>query len=180
MLLYPKLNVYQFTVNMFSQPAKDILYDYITGIHKQQLLTDPKYKNEYYTFYLPRGVLELNTLYNLFVDKSEELFGNLTLSDNNHTHCSMHVSNLSLGQLRHNHTKTCVINALYYFSIPDKNTGQLIFYDGDEEIVHQPVEDTLLIFPNYLDHSVLPSNTERYRIAFNMEIFCEEDVWNVK
>lgn len=92
----------------------------------------------------------------------------------------MHVSNLSQGQGRHNHTRSCIINGLYYLSIPDPNTGQLILYDGDEEIVHQPVEDTMLIFPHYLDHSVLPSNTEKYRIAFNMEIWCAEDVWNEK
>ena len=52
------------------------------------------------------------------------------------------------------------------------------FYDDMENVIytHQPITDEMIIFPNYLLHQPLKSNSDEYRIAINIEIKCN-DVW---
>ena len=180
MLLYPKINVYEFDLSdIYSEEQRNRLYRYMCNEHISSLHTDPKYKTQWYTFKLNEYSDEFDKLYSCFLEKCIETFGDIEIEKTNSRSCWAQVSNKELNQHigRHNHIHTSVINSVYYFSVPDKNTGHVIFYDGDDEVYYQPVEGTLLVFPNHLDHRALHCDSNDYRIAINMEIKCRNNIW---
>ena len=51
--------------------------------------------------------------------------------------------------------------------------GEIQFLIDDKWINYQPVENQLIIFPNYLKHNTTKNNTKEWRISINMEIMCD-------
>lgn len=74
----------------------------------------------------------------------------------------------------HNHGKVAnELVAVYYFSVPKGNNGELVFYkdDGITEIIkYKPEEFDLLVFPSYLNHKPLPLDSNHFRISLNMTL----------
>ena len=123
---------------------------------------------------------ELSKLYDSFLLKAEKAFGPLKILENNSRKCAAYVGRGDdYRSSPHHHMKTSVINAVYYFSVPTAKyprDGGIAFYDDNKKEIyyHQPKEEDLLMFPNYLIHMPLPiSSPNVYRIAINMEIMCE-------
>jgi hypothetical protein len=121
-------------------------------------------------------------LYNIFLNKCEDLFGKLELSCRNRKVAWALVTNKNehRGNI-HNHIKTSTINSVYYLNVPLNKSCGIGFYDDNNKAIytHQPANDELIIFPNYLKHKTLVSNTEEYRIAINLEIICN-NVWEIR
>ena len=132
----------------------------------------------------PDGVWDI--LYQQFFNKCEELFGPLTLYPENSRACWAFTSNNThyLDGI-HNHRLTSTINGVYYFSVPKSSyyEGSLVFYDEtktEELWVYKPREQDLVIFPGFLNHNPLPSITDEYRFAINMEIKCHiPQAWEI-
>lgn len=120
-----------------------------------------------------------NNLYDAFLSKAQEILGPFRLLDNNKKTCWCYPSNKDYYRSNiHDHKKTSVINAVYYFSVPDTKNyrdGAIAFYDAtDTEIwSYKPREQDLILFPSYLRHQPLPIASEHYRFAINMEIMCD-------
>jgi hypothetical protein len=157
----PKLDNFQFHYDDLLQQHKN--HNYPTG---NSFMIDDK-----------SGVW--GDLYNQFLNKTAELFGDLYLLPNNKNVAWCYANNKDWykGGI-HNHMKTSVINAVYYFSVPETKKyreGALAFYNeiNEEVWAYKPRESDLVIFPNYLKHQPLPVNTEKFRFSINMEIFCK-------
>jgi hypothetical protein len=124
----------------------------------------------------PDGVWD--AVYDQFVKKCEELFGPLNIHADNSKKCWLYLTNENhyLGGI-HNHTTTCMINGVYYFSIPKSNyyDGTISFYDGNNTNIwtYKPREQDLIIFPGFLNHEPNQISTSQYRLAINMEIKCD-------
>ena len=119
-----------------------------------------------------------DNLYQQFLDKTVELFGSLEIFPSNKRTCWLYMSNKNYykGGI-HDHVKTSVINAVYYFSVPftsNEKDGAIAFYNTDHKEIffYKPKEGDLLIFPNYFLHQPLPTSSEKYRFSINMEIQC--------
>ena len=119
-----------------------------------------------------------SNLYDTFLAKAQQILGPLTLLPSNKQTCWCYPSNKDFYKSNiHDHKNTSVINAVYYFSVPDTKEyrdGAISFYDAaDAEIwTYKPREQDLILFPNYLRHQPLPISSEHYRFAINMEIMC--------
>jgi len=118
-------------------------------------------------------------LYQNFFDKAQQFFGEIKLLEKNSrtVWCYATNENFYRGGI-HDHKKTSVINAVYYFSVPDTRDyrdGAIAFYDNDDREIwcYKPRECDLVIFPSYLKHQPLPITSKMYRLALNMEIICE-------
>ena len=179
-----KLQFYERKLNL---PYNNLIYEYLVDYHFQNLKEDAKYKDAYYNFLVSDKKFFdfFDTLYEQFYQQSVKIFGQLTLMPDNRRSCWIQVSNkhdIGGKQLIHNHIQSSIINGVYYFCVPEKNTGKIVFCDRYENIIskYQPSENTLLIFPNYLNHYPEVCDSELFRIAINMEILCEEDVWMTK
>lgn len=72
----------------------------------------------------------------------------------------------------HNHMESSTINAVYYLNIPGETS--IDFQFNESELTYSPIQDELIIFPNYLEHKPNKCTGEGYRISINMEIICEE------
>lgn len=120
-----------------------------------------------------------DSLYQRFLDKTQEILGRLTLLPDNSRTCWLYMMNKDFYRDGiHHHMNTSVINAVYYFSVPESKEyrdSAIAFYnDDDTEFWHyKPREGDLVFFPNYLKHQPLPTTSEKYRFAINMEIKCE-------
>jgi len=118
-------------------------------------------------------------LYQQFLKKAQQFFGEIKLLDDNITSVWCYGTNKDYYKAGiHDHKTTSVINAVYYFSVPETKEyrdGAIAFYDnsGKEIWCYKPRECDLLIFPNYLKHQPLPTISSMYRFALNMEIICE-------
>lgn len=155
-LKYDKDKIY----NMIVEDHKNYHYQWQSNFH-----LDNKYKNF------------KKTLYQEFLNKSEELFGKLELLPHNSQECFAFIRNKNDGLTHiHNHLPTkAVINGVYYFNIPVENSGNINFYDDDMNLIHIhfPKENELLIFPGHLNHKPINCDSEKYRISINMEIACK-------
>jgi hypothetical protein len=113
-----------------------------------------------------------------------KIFKPVELSDKNSTVVWAYVNNKDFYYSAiHNHKNTATINGVFYFNVPrasKKKQGPIIFLDekNNEVARHYPEENDLLIFPGTLNHIPLQSNTKDYRIALNIEILCNNDVWS--
>ena len=118
-------------------------------------------------------------LYFKFFYTSFLLFNFTYLEQNNYTDVWAYLNNKNnFSAAIHNHTKTSVINGVYYFHVPQKEQSILKFYDINYVEIGeiQTKTDDLLIFSCDLNHMPLQSFTNEYRIALNMEIICDQEV----
>jgi hypothetical protein len=121
---------------------------------------------------------EWDKFYDLFLEKTQEILGPIKLLPENSRDCWCYPSNnLYYRGGIHDHKTTSVINAVYYFSMPETTNyreGAIAFYDNNNTEVwtYKPRECDLILFPNYLRHQPLPINTTGYRFSVNMEIKC--------
>jgi len=155
-------------------------YEAIVKDHKNLLNENYYIKTNNNSFFMDNKYDNfVKYLYSIFLNECENLFGKLELSCENKTGAWVYVSNKNEYRSRiHNHVKTSTINSVYYLNVPSNKSGGIGFYNDNKIIhTHQPVNDELLIFPNYLEHQPLISMTEEYRIAINLEIICN-NVWN--
>ena len=74
----------------------------------------------------------------------------------------------------HSHVRTCTINAVYYATVPDPTGTLSIKHEWeDEEIIIQPQERTMILFPGWTQHKPNPPKySNEYRVAINMGYFC--------
>jgi hypothetical protein len=108
-------------------------------------------------------------IYSIFVEESKKILNKFTLSDDNFKlWCYFTDEKYTQGNgVWHNHTNTATINGVLYL-ITEKNSG-IEF----EDIYIEPNDFDLLIFPGYLSHSPIISNSNR-RISLNIELRCIE------
>lgn len=187
MLLHKNLQIYEFKINdlPYDNLKKKIIYDHFVEKHFFLLKTNKEYQTIYNNFMIDLYANCFDILYEKFLDLSKQLFGKITLTPKNRRTCFAFVSKKGITDpyfYKHSHINTSVINSVFYFSVPDENSGKLYFFDNEDKIAYeyQPKENSLIIFPNYLTHSPTSCNSEDFRIAINMEIICEENVWNSK
>ena len=97
----------------------------------------------------------------------------------------------------HRHTN-CIVSGIYYLNV-DKNSGNLVFYSGNKQSVQnngvldipfninnynytswqiQPVNNMLILFPSFLEHSVKPSASEITRISIAFDVFVKGELGN--
>jgi len=110
-------------------------------------------------------------LYDKFLQHSQDKFRPFNLLENNSTKCYALMTNIdNYASVPHDHLNSSIINAVYYLSVPG---GEIQFLIDDKWINYQPVENELIIFPNYLKHNTTKNNTKEWRISINMEIMCD-------
>lgn len=120
-----------------------------------------------------RDNIYTKTLYEKFLQLSRKNFGPFNLLKNNSTKCwSLLTNKDTYVSLPHDHIKTSVINSVYYLCVPEQK-GKIQFLINEKWIDYQPIEDELLIFPNFLTHNTTKNNTNEWRISINMEIMCD-------
>ena len=178
MLIYPEEKIHSFYFKIPENKWKGI-YHTLVDIHLLQKTRDSalghKKYSDGYNFVCPNDIEELNDLYSFFLEKSQQIVGNLTLLETNNSSVWANVSGRYEKNQKHNHLKTSVINSVYYFSLPNDYDGGIDFF-GKRLIHHQPKQGELLIFPNHLAHLPYCANSNIYRIALNMEIRCEQQL----
>jgi hypothetical protein len=175
--IYPNIFSTKIPINFNRQE----FYEALVKDHKNLLNHNYYQKTINNNFFMDSKYHSLiNYLYNIFLDKSEDLFGKLELSCRNRKIAWALVTNKNEHRDGiHNHMKSSTINSVYYLNVPSNKCGAIEFYDDNNKAIytHQPANDELIIFPNYLRHQPLISITEEYRIAINLEILCN-NVWN--
>ena len=148
--------------------------------HKLHSGGTPAFFSNYGAFNFP--ILDDNQffseLYDKFVIKSTELFGEFTLASDNSSTCWASRYNKKMGKRQdswwHNQAHTSTINAIYYLDI--FNDG-ISFRGLNNEIYdYLPKNNELIILPSTLIHAVQSSTLRKYRYAVNMEIKTEESV----
>jgi len=116
-------------------------------------------------------------LYDIFLECSNQIFGELQLLENNNRSSWANLSNENyyLANI-HNHEKTATINGVYYFNMLENYGGELDFYDFEKKIIHSiiPKQNQLIIFPGSLYHKNRFCHSERFRISINIEILCDK------
>jgi hypothetical protein len=126
-------------------------------------------------FYLSNDYLLFTTyLHEELYTACKSIFGDFEPSKESHYQCGAYVSNNSDYRIQiHDHVKTSTVTGVYYLKVPSLDSGKLDFYDDNKNVIysHQPVENELLIFPNYLSHAPQKSNSDDYRIAITVEFF---------
>jgi hypothetical protein len=165
------LTVYSFkNFHIFDEEEKKHFIDIIFN-NKDKYISDYGY-NEFLTHNVEIEKCDYtNTLYNKFLQCSQDKFGPFNLLENNSNKCYALLTNIdNYASVPHDHIQTSVINSVYYLSVP---RGEIQFLIDDKWINYQPVENELIIFPNYLKHNTLKNNTKQWRISINMEIMCD-------
>lgn len=118
-------------------------------------------------------------LYQKFLEKSEEFFGELSLIEENSTACHCLFQNCDYWDFNPHIHDNCDINSVYYLRVPRKNRqycGPIMFShdpNSEEWEQYQPKPDDMLIFPGDLWHDPLFTGVSEWRISVNMEIQCE-------
>ena len=180
-LINEQLKIYRTRLGIMNNST--LIYKNLIFPPLAKLNTGPSYKRDSYNFDIIGNEDFTDNLYSTFLKASIALFGELTLLSDNKRKCWAQISNrhdIFQDRKIHNHINTSIINSVYYFSVPDANSGRLCFCDnnGNDIWSIQPAEGDLIIFPNYMNHYPERCNSEVYRIAINMEIICKENVWN--
>ena len=122
-----------------------------------------------------------DSLYYKFVYFCLKHFGPFTLNKNNKNSVWAYLNNKNNFESEiHNHSKTAVINGVYYFNTPSEIGSKLNFYNDNRELIfeHLPTTNQLLVFDGNLNHMPTKSHTEQFRIALNMEIVCSNEPLN--
>lgn len=71
----------------------------------------------------------------------------------------------------HNHIGTSdSMVGVYYLSVPKGMVGgEITFKEESNEFSHRPIENSLVVFPNWLYHTTNYISGKEYRISINME-----------
>lgn len=180
MLIYPELKVFEYNINPFSLIEKQKMESYFIQEHLENKQTDESYQVYKFNYKAKQHLTELENLYSLFLVYAQITLGRFTISHNNRRTSHVYIANkYDNTTCIHNHVRTSIVNSVFYFSVPSASGGELILYDDSgRETWHKPKENTLLIFPSTLNHFPQLSDSEQYRIAINMELNCEKDIWN--
>lgn len=113
------------------------------------------------------------SLYVKYLKVAKKELGNFNLYDNNSNACWCLCTNIDVYKsVPHDHSKTSVINAVYYLNVPDTSCA-IKFFKNNKWENYQPSNYELLIFPNYLVHDTEQNKTKEWRISINMEILCD-------
>jgi len=121
-------------------------------------------------------------IYQKFLEKSEEFFGELSLLEENSTSCHCFFQNSDFWDFNPHIHDNCDINSVYYLKVPRKNRkycGPIMFTNdpnGGEWEQYQPKPDDMIIFPGDLWHDPLFTESSEWRISVNMEIQCENKI----
>lgn len=125
----------------------------------------------------------LDSVYDQFLERAQTIFGPFTLAPDNSRQPWAYVTNMAhyLGGI-HEHKQTSTINAVYYMWMPktkSERDGAICFYDDQlvETYCLKPKTGDLVMFPNYLLHQPLPCPTFDYRVAINLEIKTQEQLF---
>jgi len=112
-------------------------------------------------------------LYELFMEKSKKLLNPFTLKNAPlKVWCYFTGLGNHVEDRWHNHRRTSSINSVIYLEAI-KDYG--IKFKGDKESWYiEPKNFDLLIFPGFLDHRPVTSNTQQ-RISLNLELKCNEE-----
>jgi hypothetical protein len=121
------------------------------------------------------------TLYQEMLGECQNIFGELNLSKYNSDACWSVCSNKHYWEsVPHDHTKTAIINSVYYLNVPKvdgKYVGAFRYVNKQGEWAeYQPEPFELLIMPAYLTHDNGFHDTEEWRISVNMEIITQNHV----
>ncbi len=114
-----------------------------------------------------------NYLYDLFIRNSIKLLNPFTIRDPQlkvwcyFTGLGNHIEE----DIWHNHTRTSNINSVIYLQTL-KDHG-IKFENGNESWYVEPENFDLLIFPGFLNHRPVTSQTQQ-RISLNLELKCNE------
>jgi hypothetical protein len=177
MQLTNDLPIYSFKVDI--NYDKDKIYNKIISDFKSEMAQ--AYLTTGNNFKLDKKYDFINTIYEKFFQESTRLFGELVLDPTNTKDVWVYINNKEFYENGiHNHLKTSTINSVYYLNVPDETTGGINFFNDEHDIIyaHHPKEKELLIFPNYMLHEPCQSMTDRYRIAVNLEIKCQ-NIWSL-
>jgi len=111
-------------------------------------------------------------LYELFIKKSKKLLNNFTIKDNDlKVWCYFTGLGNHVEDIWHNHIRTSNINSVIYLETI-KNYG--IKFEMHKEVWYvEPKNFDLLIFPGFLNHLPITSNSQE-RISLNLELKCNE------
>jgi hypothetical protein len=178
MLINSKLKIYEFNLeSVLNHKDKSLIYDYLVATNKILLKSNPRLTNFGIDFHKEY----FDCLYDKFSNAYKYMFGNITVINPN-KNCYAYVTsrNDTKSNMWHNHSRTSDINGVFYFSVPSKDSGKLLFGDENQNVIfeYQPKENFMLIFPDTLNHCPTHCNSDDYRIAINMELKCIEDVWS--
>jgi len=119
--------------------------------------------------------LFFKTLYDKMFNQCEAIIGKLEITERNSTACWSLATNKDYwASVPHDHTRTAIINAVYYLNVPKMDgeyVGTFKYVDKQNKWVeYQPEPFELLIMPAYIFHDTGYHNTEEWRISINMEI----------
>jgi hypothetical protein len=120
-------------------------------------------------------------LYDRTFNQCEAIFGKLEITEHNSTDCWSVATNKDYwASVPHDHTKTAIINTVYYLNVPKidgKYVGTFRYINKQDEWVdYQPEPFELLVMPAYLVHDNGYNDTEEWRISINMEIITRNHV----
>jgi hypothetical protein len=163
---------------------KNYLYESLIADHQKNKSIIKNYRKTFFNFKINSTDIFFINLYDKFLEKCKKLFGEFELDLDNKKYCWAYLSNYyerSGYNAIHNHELTSVINGVYYLNVPDIKSGQISFFDNcrKEIFKYSPRENTILIFPYWLNHCANISYSSQYRISINMEIITKKDVWNI-
>ena len=156
-----KLNLQKELQNKKEEIVKDIL----KAKHEAKDYRTQGYNFEVFTKYN-------DYLYDLFIEKSKKLLNTFTIKDSQlKVWCYFTGLGNHVKDIWHNHTRTSNINSVIYLETI-KNYG-IKFENGKESWYVEPENFDLLIFPGFLNHLPITSNTQQ-RISLNLELKCNE------
>jgi len=156
-----KLNLKKELKNKKEEIVKDIL----TSKHQAGNYRATGYNFEVFTKYN-------DYLYDLFIKKSRKLLNNFTIKDNRlKVWCYFTGLDNHAKDIWHNHARTSNINSVIYLETI-KNYG-IKFKMHKEVWCIEPENFDLLIFPGFLNHLPITSNSQE-RISLNLELKCNE------
>ncbi|GMH56551.1 hypothetical protein TrST_g9046 [Triparma strigata] len=75
----------------------------------------------------------------------------------------------------HTHQNS-VLSAVYYAAVPDDGSGAPITFSDPRgpwtnlKHSHQPVNNTIVVFPSWLEHFIPPTNSPQYRISYSCNL----------
>jgi hypothetical protein len=181
MLIYPEANIYSFQYD-FPEKKWKVVYNTLVMMHIQHVkdYSAIGYKDENagefgYNFACPSYIREFDELYSFFKNCVFEIFGSLTLKEENKTTIFANISDKFSHNSKHDHKRSATINSVFYFSQPDAEGGEIEFFlKNGTTIKHKPKQGELVVFPGDLEHLPYVSQSDDYRIALNMEMRSEE------
>lgn len=129
-------------------------------------------KTDYHGFF--------DSLYDRFFDACNRLFGPLTLTHKNSRRAWGVATNEDYWvDCPHRHLHTCTISGVFYITKPPEVPGGDIFFRRNESekwIKHTPKEEQLVIFPNYMYHTVDKFMSKQWRTCVNIELRVNETI----